>query len=81
MNFYLRNIGGIMKTFIQIQDELIARFMKIKGGIHPQTRAAGWKFFQREMTALGFTGVQISHAYGDAQDMAYLFKLCNGELN
>jgi len=70
-----------MKTMIQIQDELIARFMKHRGGIFPQTRAAGWKFFSREMTALGFTSIQISHAWNDASDMAYLLKLCNGELD
>lgn len=68
-------------TMIQLQDELIARFMKHPGGIFPQTRAACWRFFNREMQALGFDGIQIARAFSDAGDMAYLYKLCNGELD
>ena len=68
-------------TLIQLQDQLIARFTKRPGGVCQQTRAAGWKFFAREMRQLGFTEIQISHAYADASDMAYLLKLCNGELD
>lgn len=67
-------------NMIQIQDKLIARYMKKSGGVCAQTRAAGWKFFNREMISLGFTGIQIGRAFSDASDMAYLYKLCNGEL-
>ena len=70
-----------MKTLIQIQDEVVARFMVHKGGIFPQTTAAAWRLINRELQPLGFNGIQIARAYDDCKDMAYLFKLCNGELN
>ena len=68
-------------TLIQLQDAVIVRLTKQVGGVCAQTRAAAWRFFSREMRSLGFTEIQIGRAYTDAQDMAYLNKLCAGELD